>query len=294
VGTKHLRRDARGTLVVLLHEARQNRSVVGLAGGVQQEHVPTDHLAAANREKLHGGLVVLAGQTQNVLFGGAVGSHLLALHGPLDRLYLVAQGCRSLVFGGVRGRLHLPGQLADHVLLAAVEETLDLLDLSPVVRLADIADARRLAAFDVVQQARPLDRLATFVDVQRARPKREDAADEVHRLVDAARRRVRPEVAAAVGRKLARPLDPREFLARDLDERVALVVLETDVVARPMPLDEVDLEKQRLADRVGHRVLEIGDLVDDRLRIRWLRRRRSASASSFGRGCAGSGPCRRT
>jgi hypothetical protein len=50
---------------------------------------------------------------------------------------------------------------------------------------------------------------------------------------------------------------------RDLDERVALIVLEPDVVSRAVALDEVDLEQERLADRVGHRVLEVGDPIDD-------------------------------
>ena len=116
----------------------------------------------------------------------------------------------------------------------------------------------------MVEQAGPFDRLAALVDVERAGSEREEPPDEVHRLVHAARRGVRPEVAAAVGRQLARPLDPREVLGQgDLDERVALVVLEPDVVARPVALDQVDLEQQRLADRVGHRVLEVGDPIDD-------------------------------
>jgi len=116
----------------------------------------------------------------------------------------------------------------------------------------------------VIQEAWPFDRRPALVDVEIAGSEREDPADEVHRLVHAARRGVRPEVAAAVGRELARPFNPREILGQgDLDERVALVVLEPDVVARPVALDQVDLEQQRLADRVRHRVFQVRDLVDD-------------------------------
>ncbi len=76
-------------------------------------------------------------------------------------------------------------------------------------------------------------------------------------------RGVRAEVAAAVVGQLARPLDAREVVAEgDLDERVALVVLEPDVEARLVALDQVRLEEQRLADGVGQRVLDVDDAID--------------------------------
>ena len=78
-----------------------------------------------------------------------------------------------------------------------------------------------------------------------------------------ARRGVRPEVAAAVVGQPAGALDPREVVGeRDLDVRVALVVLEPDVEARLEALDQVRLEEQRLGDRVGLGDLEVGDPVD--------------------------------
>jgi len=133
---------------------------------------------------------------------------------------------RPVRIRSLRGRLHLLRQFAGDVLLAAFEESFDLRYVGPVLGLADVADTRRLAALDVVQQARPFDRLAAFVDVEPARPEREEPPDQIHRLVDAARRRVRPEIAAAIGRQLARAFDLREVVGqRDLDERVALVVL---------------------------------------------------------------------
>ena len=186
-------------------------------------------------------------------------------HRPLDGPDLVPQGRRPLELQPVGGGLHLaPEGLRDR-LLAALEEQLDLVDVGAVGGLVDGLDAGALAALDVVQQARPLEGPLALPDVDGAGPEREQAPDEVHRLVHAAGRGVRPEVAAAVVRELAGPLDPREVVAqRDLDERVALVVLEADVEARLVALDEVGLEEQRLADRVGERVLEVGDPVDGR------------------------------
>ena len=97
----------------------------------------------------------------------------------------------------------------------------------------------------------------------RAGPEREEAPDEVHRLVDAAGRGVRAEVPAAVPGQLPGALDAREVVAQgDLDERVALVVLEPHVEARLEALDEVGLEEQRLADGVGQRDLDVDDTVD--------------------------------
>ena len=198
----------------------------------------------------HRRLVVLAGQPDHVELGPGEGGHLLALHRPLDRPDLVAQlrpRARS-----PRAATRPPSRLErlDERLLAALEEELDLVDVGAVVVLGDGLDARALAALDVVQQARPLERALAVLDLDRAGPEREEPPDEVHRLVDARRRRVRPEVAAAVVDELAGPLDAREVVGqRDLDVRVALVVLEADVEARLVALDEVGLEEQRLADR---------------------------------------------
>ena len=162
-----------------------------------------------------------------------------------------------------RGR-HLAPERLDQRLLATLEEQLDLLDVRAVVGLGDRLDARALAALDVVEQAGPLQRALAVLDVDRAGPEREQPPDEVHRLVDARRRGVRPEVPTAVVDELARPLDAREVVGEgDLDVRIALVVLEADVEARLEPLDQVGLEEQRLADAVDLGDLDVGDPVDD-------------------------------
>ncbi len=152
------------------------------------------------------------------------------------------------------------------LLLATLEEQHHLVDVLAVGLLVDGLDAGALAALDVVQQAGPGERALAFLDIDGAGPEREQPTDEVHGLVHAAGRGVRPEVAAAVRGQLARPLDAREVVAQgDLDERVALVVLEPHVEARLVTLDQVRLQQQRLADGVGHRPLQVVDPVDGRL-----------------------------
>ena len=257
-GHVDLARDRAGAGVVLLEEAGQDLVVGRLAGGIEQEDVAPDHLPVADDEQLDGRLVVLAGQPEHVELGPGEGRHLLALHRPLDRPDLVAQDGGPLVVGPLGGAGHLGAEGLDQGLLATLEEELDLLDVLPVVVLRDGGDARALAALDVIEEARTLEGADAVLDVDRAGPEREEPADEVHRFVDARRRRVWPEVAAAVVDQLAGPLDPRELVAEgDLDVRVALVVLEPDVEARPVALDQVGLEQERLRDRVGLGHLDI-------------------------------------
>ncbi len=114
----------------------------------------------------------------------------------------------------------------------------------------------------MVEQTGPLQRPLALADVDGAGPEREEAPDEVHRLIDAGGRGVRAEVAAAVSGQLPGALDAREVVGQgDLDERVALVVLEPHVEARLEALDEVGLEEQRLAHGVGQGDLDIDDTV---------------------------------
>ena len=290
----HLARDRRRAGVVLLEEAGEDLVVAGLARRIEQEDVAPHHLAVADREQLDRGLVVLSRQADDVELGPGEPRHLLALHRPLDGPDLVAQDGRSLVLEAVRRRAHLGLEGLDERLLTTLEEELHLRDVGAVRVLRDRLDARTLALLDVVQEARPLERPLAVLDVDRAGPEREQPPDQVHRLVDAHGGGIRPEVAAAVVRELPGPLDAREVVGqRDLDVRVALVVLEPDVEPWLEPLDEVGFEEECLRHRVGQRVFDLGDTIDDAADAVDLAGRRRPSASTSARGCAGSAPCRR-
>ena len=125
-----------------------------------------------------------------------------------------------------------------------------------------------------------------------ARADREGAQQEVERLADRVRVRVRTEVADALALLAAQHHRPRPLLVeRDREVRIRLVVLQPDVEARPVLLDEVELEEERL------------DLVRRRRSTRRGRRPApsagcaraagTAGGSSSRAGCAGSWPCRR-
>ena len=263
-GQQDLRRNRGRARIELLEEARQDFVVARVRRGVEQEHVAPDELAVPDGEELHGRFVVLAGQPDEVELGPREGRHLLRLHRPLDRPDLVAQDDSPLELHLLGGGLHLLLQGPNHRLLAAFEEGGDLGDVLGIGGPVDGLDAGALAALDVVQQAGSLEGALAVADVDGAGAKREEAPDQVHRLVDRRCRRIRPEVATAVVDELPGALDAREVVGhRDLDVGVALVVLEPDVEPRLVALDELGFEEQRLADRVRQGVVDLRDAVDN-------------------------------
>ncbi len=65
-----------------------------------------------------------------------------------------------------------------------------------------------------------------------------------------------------------------------MDEREALVVLEHDVVARLVSLDQVVFQQQRFSLGIGDRDFDFGDLLDQRLNLRVNITRREVGADS--------------
>jgi hypothetical protein len=97
-----------------------------------------------------------------------------------------------------------------------------------------------------------------------ARPELEDAVEHVEGLADLLRVRVRPEVEDAAPVPLAREHDARVLvLDRDGDVRERLVVAQPDVERRPVALDEVLLEVERLDLGARHDHLQVGDPADE-------------------------------
>ena len=98
-----------------------------------------------------------------------------------------------------------------------------------------------------------------------------ETPQQLHALVHRARRRIGAKIARAVLRDAPRDHDTRILVGeRDLEIWIALVILEADVVARTMLLDEVALQDQRLDFRVCEDRLEVGDLRHHRTHLRRL------------------------
>ena len=93
-----------------------------------------------------------------------------------------------------------------------------------------------------------------------ARPVLEDAVEHVERLAHLLCVRVRPEVHDPAAVALAREHHARVVvLDRDRDVRERLVVAQANVERRPVTLDQVLLDVQRLHLRAGDDHLDVGD-----------------------------------
>src|SRR4029079_18610454 len=102
---------------------------------------------------------------------------------------------RLLVVAPVGRALHLFGQPADDLVLLALQEKHGVRHILGVGFRPDLAGARRRAALDLVQEARPRAILEHRV---LARAQAEDALQELDALAYRVRVRERPEVAVAL------------------------------------------------------------------------------------------------
>ncbi len=92
---------------------------------------------------------------------------------------------------------------------------------------------------------------------------RKEPPDQLEALRDGLRRGKGTKVAAPIGYHLPHQNHPREILLHgDLDIGIALVILEADVVARVVSLDELGFEDEGLKLALGDDPLDIRDVGD--------------------------------
>ena len=145
---------------------------------------------------------------------------------------------------------HLALQPRLHLVRLAGEELAHLGHDPGVLFPAYPADAGRRAALDLVLQARPGTRAE---DAVAAAAQRERLEQRVQRVVDRTGRCERPEILGLRALGAAMLADQRELVAvAQGDVGEALVVAQDDVERRPVALDQVGLEQQRL-DLAGRR-----------------------------------------
>ena len=173
--------------------------------------------------------------------------------------------------------------------LLPLQEQHGVLEVARVVLLRDEPDARRRAALDLMLQARAAAVLEVAV---LALAQLEQLLQLVQRLAHRARVRIRPEQLRLARARAAVERQPRELMARvELDVRIALVVAQHDVEARPVLLDQVVLEHQRFDFGARDRDLDARDRAHHRDRS--CRRARGCPGNSSRRAGAGRAPCRR-
>ncbi len=249
---------------------RENARIVFLLEVLDEVVLAREQLPAANAHDRDAGLVAVAGIAHHVAIASLDLDHHRRLLQTLEMAEHVAQLGGPLEIESGRRILHPLAHPTRDLIGAAIEKEEHLIDHRAVLDLRLREDARRLAPLDRVVEARALGHLVRHVVV--ARPHGEDALDDVERASHGTDVGVRTEVARPVVEQPARHEDARERLLNGhLDVRIALVVTQRDVEARPVFLDEIRLEDQRVRLGRHHDRVHVGDLPDERPRLHALR-----------------------
>ncbi len=174
------------------------------------------------------------------------GDHDLFGQGRLHRAQLVADAGGGLVVLLLRLRRHLLAQRLRRAVGVALDEGHQAAQQLVVLLGGHLAGAGRAALADVEQQAGALGPRVAVEHPLGAGADRVDPQQQVEGLADGVGVGIGPEVAGAVVAGVAAHHRPRHLLAqRDGEVGVGLVVGVPDVEARPVLLDQVELEVQR-------------------------------------------------
>src|SRR4029450_3279740 len=229
-----------------------------------------DHASASHLECLEHDACWTTLKTEHVSVTELCGGHLLlTIVEGLDGADGIAQLRRLFETLGIRGREHPALECPDQLLVPAFEEQLRESYRAAVLggRTYGV-DAGRQTSFDVVLQARPL---AFAGDDLVAGAHAEQLVRERHGLPGEVRRQEGPGVKAAVPLDAPRDQHARKRLVgRELKVRVALVVAQQDVVFGRSLFDQVVLERQGLANRIGQDDFRVGarGLLQERIGLR--------------------------
>ncbi|MBS1163655.1 MAG: hypothetical protein H6R03_1551 [Burkholderiaceae bacterium] len=261
VGVDDQHRRRRQVAVVLRHEGLQHFRRVGLFRLPGREERPVAEVAAAaHHRQVDAGLAPLDDDRDHVGVGVAAGGvDRLLVHDARQAAELVAHRRRFLEAQFLRQPLHLRFELGRDLARQAAQEAQRAVDVARVGVGVDQPHARRAAAADLVQQARPR---AVGVDGVLAGAQAKHLLQHADAVLHRPGVRIGAEVPRAAVRRAAEVGDARKRVRGELQVRVGLVVAEQDVVARRQLLDEVVLEQQRLGLRAGHRRVDGGDALE--------------------------------
>ena len=180
----------------------------------------------------------------------------------LQRGDAVQAGLRLFETQFLRGLLHPGFILPDDLVHPALEQAGDLPDPAAVLFGAHGADAAAPAPPQVEFQAGAelpaQHRLAR--DPELAGAERIGMVEEVQQVFRVGDGTVRTEIGAGPAVDAPRQVYPREFLRRDDDPGIGLGVLQEDVVAGLVLLDQVVFQQQRVGLRIHDAELGVGDL----------------------------------
>ena len=245
--------------VVLDQEGLEQRGIVEPAAALDHPRLLADHAPAAQQQHRRRRPPPVAREPHHVGVTAARPHHLLGHPRPLEQADLIAAPRRHLVAPRHGGFRHLALEAMEQIAVAAGQEQQQAVDQPAVVLRGDPGPrgAGTDAALDVVVEARPVGALVVLEVTAGAH--REDAADLAQGAAQALDVGIGTQVARAVGAHVTRHREARPLLLdADPDVRVALVVLEQDVVMRMVLADEGGLEQQRLGLGLGQDGIEVG------------------------------------
>ena len=247
-----------GREVVAHDECIEDRGILLALDVLKEAVLAAKHLSVAHAEK-HGHCVVaVTGKADHVRITAAQNldrGALLELFQPAQRIAVLA---RMLEILPLRGDCHQFPDTQANVLGPSLQEREHLLDHSTVILLGLPSDAWRLAPPDVIVQAGPLAPLPGQVVAAAAHgvdpPHDRQSATQLGHIGEWTEVARAGQVAAA-GHQHAR----ERLSDGDRDRGIALVVLQPDVEAGAVFLDEVVLEQQGLRLGGCHHGLDIGN-----------------------------------
>ena len=258
---QHLARNERRPVVILLQERLQDRGITFLLTALQQEVLPANHLAGPDKEDLHHHAQFRARHANGILIPGTRDDILLLGHLAYSQ-QLIAQPAGQLKMIRLRRSLHAELQLPLHIFRASLQEQQHRMDHRIVVAFFHLACAGCQAPPDMIFEAWPFLQVLTG-------PQRKQPPQELQAFMHRCHIRIRTKVTCSVLEHPPRDEYPREILLhRHLHIRIALIILQTDIIARPMLLDEIAFQDQRLDLRMRHDDLKISNMRNHRPHLR--------------------------
>ena len=247
--------------VVLGRQGGEHLLLPLLHGGGKQLRLPARQIPLLHVEHGVAALPRPPVQAPDVRVGAEPGDDRLLFREGADGVDPVPEGCRLLEPQGLRLRLHLPGHLPEELLGLALQHLTGLPDAAVVLCLRHLRAAEAVAPAHVEVQAGPL-----RPDVPGKFPAAGGEAQGGAHGVQGLPGLEPPAEGAEVLRPVVGPLvdhgKPGIGPPGEADEGIALVVLEQDIIAGHVPLDEGVLQHQGLelaGDEDGIKVVDLGD-----------------------------------
>ena len=284
ISLKHdLPRYKRCSRIILLEEAGQNLRTGIASCNSQIKMISADHPAASHKENLDNGILFPEIQTlvhrhsNDVAVLFSVSSDLLTLSDladTLDQITISGSIFESHFFGS---RHHLVCEFIDRILKIAIQKAEHLLDVFPVLLLIHMTGTGSGTLLHMVIQTWPV-LTAVARKVPAAGANLVQFAYQLDHILDRAATGIRTKISVFVLLHLPGKQNSGIcLLHRDLDKRIALVILEHRIIFRTVLFDKVALQNECFQFRicnnifesryVGDHLLDLGTLVAAALKI---------------------------